>query len=213
MSSLPRTRIVLGFNRSSYPLLLAQAQAVHDGIAGDVATFPSPQPTMALFATQIQDLRTKQQATVGRPPGAATARNASALVVISSLEGLETYVQLLCDKAPEQAGVIAAAARMKIAADPVVHKPELAAKNGPVSGSALLAAHRALLMGGAGKRGFFNWQYSLDGKTWVSVPPTMLAKTQIDGLPPLTTVAFRVSTTPSRGASTPWSQAVTLLIR
>jgi hypothetical protein len=32
-------------------------------------------------------------------------------------------------------------------------------------------------------------------------------------LPPLTTVSFRVSATPARGAATAWSQAVTLLVK
>ncbi len=58
METIPRIRIVLGFDRTNYPVLILKAQAT-DGIAGDVALFPAPQPTMAVFATQFQDLRTK----------------------------------------------------------------------------------------------------------------------------------------------------------
>jgi hypothetical protein len=213
MEPIPRTRVVLGFTRRSYPTLLAHAQSVHDGISAAPMLFPSPSPLMVVFAQQIQDLRAAQQATIGKATGTATVRNAKAAIVVTSLENLETYVQSLCDATPGQASVIIEQAAMKIAAQPAHHKAELAAVNGPTSGSALLVANRTIVTAGLTKRNYINWQYSLDGKSWISAPSTLLAKTEIDGLAPLTTVSFRVSATPTKGASTPWSQAVTLLIK
>jgi hypothetical protein len=122
-------------------------------------------------------------------------------------------VQTLCDAAPEQAHVLVEAAAMKMATPPTHQKPLLAAANGTASGSAVLSAHRALLVGGSKKQSLLNWQYSLDGgKTWVSAPSSTYAKTEIDALPPLTTVSFRVSATVAKVPGA-WSQAVTLLIK
>jgi hypothetical protein len=213
MESIVRTRVVLGFTRSHYPLLLTRAQGVHDGIVAAPTLFAQPSPVMTLFETQIQDLRAAQQATLSKATGTTSVRNAKAAVVVASLENLEMYVQNLCDVAPDQAGVLVEAAGMKVARKPVRHKPELAALNGPTSGSAVLVANRGVLTAGLTHRTFLSWEYSLDGKTWISAPSTLLASTEIGGLPPLTTVSFRVSATPTKGAATPWSQAVTLLVK
>jgi hypothetical protein len=189
------------------------AQAIHDGMSAAVAQFPSPTPTMATLASQIQDLATAEQATKTKARGTAAVRNAKAAVVVTSLESLQTYVQSLCDASPEQAETLITAAAMQVAARASRHKPILAAKVGPVSGGAQLFANRTVLVGRTFKRVILNWQYSVDGgKTWVSAPSTPLASTEITGLPAMTTVSFRVSATVGKAVGD-WSQAVALLVR
>lgn len=63
----------------------------------------------------------------------------------------------------------------------------------------------------ASKKVLFNWQQSLDGKTWTGLPATSYASTDVVGLTLLTTYAFRVSVTVGTVAG-PWSQAVSVLV-
>jgi hypothetical protein len=213
METISRTRAVLKLKRRNTPHLVALAQAIHDGMSAAATQFPLPIPTMATFASQIQDLATAEQATKTRARGTAAVRNAKAAVVITSMESLQTYVQGLCDASPEQAQTLITAAAMQVAATRSGHKPVLAAKVGPVSGGALLYANRSVLVGKTFKRVLLNWQYSVDGgKTWVSAPSTPLASTEIMGLPAMTTVSFRVSATVAKAVGE-WSQAVALLVR
>jgi hypothetical protein len=210
---LLRTRVALGINRRNIPHLLSFGGSVHDAMVAAPALFPTPTPTLAVFAAQLQDLRNAQQATTTRARGTGAVRNAKAAVVVGSLECLQTYVQTLCDASPEQAHVIIEAAAMKPVLPTAHNKPELAAAEGPTSGSALLTANRSMLTGKTTKRSILNWQYSLDGgKTWASAPSTPLATTEVVGLPALTTVQFRVSATVAKVAGA-WSQAVSLLVK
>jgi hypothetical protein len=58
---------------------------------------------------------------------------------------------------------------------------------------------------------FFNWQYTLDGKTFVSMPSTAGCRTTLTGLTPLTTVGVRVSLTNMQETGA-WSQVVSILV-
>ena len=58
------------------------------------------------------------------------------------------------------------------------------------------------------RKHFFNWEYTLDGKTFVTLPSTAEATTTVSGLTALTTAGFRVSATISKNGTTPWSPLV-----
>ena len=74
-------------------------------------------------------------------------------------------------------------------------------------------AKREAALARQGKRKtFFNWQSTVDGKTFVSLPSTPLSKTTLADLTPLTTYGFRVSVTGSNGVMGPWSQVVAFLV-
>ena len=66
------------------------------------------------------------------------------------------------------------------------NKADLGVTPGPVPGTAHLSAKSA------GHRSAYEWQYGLDQKTWTAMPVTLQAKTDIPGLTPGTTDAFRV---------------------
>jgi hypothetical protein len=58
----------------------------------------------------------------------------------------------------------------------------------------------------------YEWQYSLDQKTWTAMPVTLQAKTDVSGLTSRTTYAFRYRPVSKAGEAT-WSQVVVQLIQ
>jgi hypothetical protein len=85
------------------------------------------------------------------------------------------------------------------------NKVNLAVTPGLVPGTAHLVAKSA------GHRSAYEWQYSLDPKTWTAIPVTLQAKTDVGGLTSGTTYAFRVRPVLKAGEAT-WSQVVVRLI-
>jgi hypothetical protein len=82
-----------------------------------------------------------------------------------------------------------------------------AATPGLVSGSAKLTATIAA------RRASYEWEYSLDGgKTWVTLPSTLQAKTTVAGLPVGTSVLFRYKAVTKTGEGD-WSQGLSLLVK
>jgi hypothetical protein len=78
-------------------------------------------------------------------------------------------------------------------------------------GLVLLIANAGLLVGNTRKKVTFNWQWSLDGKTWTSAASTPLADTEIQNLTLGTTYMFRVSVTISKVAGA-WSENPVILL-
>ena len=77
-----------------------------------------------------------------------------------------------------------------------------------------LEANLGVLLGSdLGRKHFLNWEYTTDGKTFLSLPSTPEVKTTVTGLTPLTTVGFRVAVSKPKGIVGPWSQVVDFLIR
>jgi hypothetical protein len=85
------------------------------------------------------------------------------------------------------------------------NKPDLAATLGPVPGTAHLVAKAAA------HRVAYEWQFSLDQKTWTSAPTTLQAKTTVSGLTSGSTYFFRVRPVVKTGEAA-WSQIVSLLV-
>jgi len=196
---VPHPRVALAAGRRSYPSLILRAQAVQAAIAGNATLLPAVNPPPAALLAQIQALEAAQQRTNAKVPGASADRNAAADIVVTSLDGIRTYVQALCDASPEKAAQLVAAAAMKVIAWNPAHKPILSAKLGVASGSVVLRANKQALVGKTSAACTFNWEYSLDGqKTWVVGLATPVATTTLTGLPPLATVSFRVSVTTKR---------------
>jgi hypothetical protein len=100
---------------------------------------------------------------------------------------------------------------MHLAAVGTRAKPILAAGLGTVSGLVILEANRGLL-NKSKKAKFYEWQYTLDGKTFLAAPTTAKVRTSIAGLPPLTTVGFRVRVTDTVTVGE-WTQVVSILVQ
>ena len=187
--------------------LITFAQAVATNLANNATTFASPTPTLAAFNADIAALVTAETAALARAKGAAAVRNGKLAVVKADLEALKTYVQNVVNSSnPADGDSIIGSAGMAIRKVTLHDKPELAVKQGSVSGTVTLMAKAAAT------KACYNWQYSTDQKTWTTLPQTLKAKTGISGLTSATTYYFRVQALTPKGGESDWGQIVSLLV-
>jgi hypothetical protein len=176
---------VLNLPKTNLALIIF-AKAVHDHLEGNVY-FPSPQPSLAVFAADIAALDQAETEAASGGKGKAKARDAKQKKVRADLLHLRDYVQSEVEKVgdPALAAVMIESAFMGIRKLMKRHKPVLRASNTDVSGTVRLDAKAV------GPTVTYYWSYSLDQQTWISVPDTMQAKTLISGLTPGRTYYFR----------------------
>ena len=165
---------------------LVFAQKVHDQMAANAKSLPSPNPALNVLQSQIDDFTTKEALARTRAAGAVDDRDTAKHLVATSLDTERTYVETLCNADPGNAQSLAQDAGMALRAQPAHSKPPLAVKAGAVSGSVNVVAKATA---GAKQN---QWQYSTDGgKTWIDAPPTTKAKTTVANLTPGVTVTVR----------------------
>jgi hypothetical protein len=187
--------------------LINVAQAIVKALT-DNPHIPNPTPTIASLTAAIAALVAAENATLTRVKGAVVQRNAARKSLVQLLELLRANVQNLADSDPDNAPTIIESAGVVLRKTPVRKPRVFAATGGTVSGSAKLLAPSA------GPRSSYEWEISSDGgKTWVAAPPSIQAKTTVQGLASGTTVQFRYrAITPKTGAGD-WSAAVSLLVQ
>ena len=187
--------------------LITFAQAIATHLANNATTFASPTPTLAAFNADIAALVTAETAALARAKGAAAVRNGKLAVVKADLEALKTYVQNVVNSSnPADGESIIGSAGMATRKVTLHDKPDLAVKQGSVSGTVTLVAKAAAT------KACYNWQYSLDQKTWTTLPQTLKAKTGISGLTAPTMYYFRVQALTPKGGESDWGQIVSLLV-
>jgi hypothetical protein len=185
---------------------IVRAQSIHDTMAANTGTLPSPSPALTTLASHISDLASKEAAAQARTAGAVADRDAARKVVADDLNSERAYVEQLVNADPTNGAIIAQDAGMTLRKVPSRNKPDLAANKGAVSGS-VHAVAKATIGARANE-----WQYSLDGgKTWIDLPPTTKASTTIQGLTPGTTVSIRQRPLTKAGL-TDWGQPVSTLV-
>jgi hypothetical protein len=185
---------------------LVFARKVHDQMAANSTSLPTPNPALSVLESQIDDYATKAALAKTRAAGAVEDRDKAQLVVKASLESERAYVEGLCNSDPGNALVLAQDAGMGVRTRATHPKPPLAVKAGAVSGSVNLVAKAT-----KGARSN-QWQYSLDGgKTWVDLPPTTKAKTTLANLTPGVTVTVRQRGLAKSGLDD-WGQPVSHLV-
>lgn len=186
--------------------LVTYAEGIVTGMTNN-PSFPSPVPPLATVSAAIDALRSAETAALARMKGAVATRNEKRTVLVSLLEQLRAYVQAQADAAPENGTSIIESARMSVRKTPTHPARAFTVKTGAVSGSVVLYAKSA------GARSAYSWEYSTDGgKTWVSAPVTLQAKTTIHGLTPGQMVQFRYQPVSKTGEGD-WSQTVSLLVK
>ncbi len=207
-------RAVFGERRTNAPRFLAFGKGVYSGLnAGAATTFSSLAALLPNLQAQLNAVDGAQQ-NVRKIQGGAAIRKTHVDALYTSLDTLRVGVQALADASPEQATVIVNASGFKVAAV-VVHPKAILECDAIGGGIVKLDAHAKLLaqQNGSGSRKVsFNWQSTLDGKTFTSGPSTPISRTSFANLPPLTEVGFRVSVTDSRGMGA-WTQVVYVLVR
>ena len=187
--------------------LLVFAQVVHDDMAANSKTLPSPSPALSVLQADIDNLAAKQAIVKTRVAGAVEDRDVAEKVVRVDLNNERAYVEAVVNADPTNAARIATDAGMSLrVVPPAADKPALAVKAGATSGTLHVVAKAT-----KGAKAH-HWQLSTDGgKTWVDLPPTTKAKTQVANLTPGTTVQLREATLTKAGLGD-WSLPVPHLV-
>jgi hypothetical protein len=188
------------------PALITYTSNIVDGMT-DNPSFPAPTPTLAVITTAISALQTAETGTLARTKGAAATRDEKRAALVALMQQLRTYIQTVSDGNPATATSVIQSARLTVRKAATPRARVFTAKHGPVSGTAQLVAPSA------GTRASYEWQYSPDGgKTWVTLPPTLQAKTSVSGLQPATVVELKYRAVTKTGA-TDWSPTVSLVVQ
>ncbi len=203
-TTLGRARAALKLSKSA-PALIKQAEVMIAAVTNN-PHFPSPRPPLATLNADVTAADSSETAAKGRAPGAATVRNDKCATLVVDLQQLRGYVQEVADANPAIAAQIIESAGMMVAKVGVRPAPAFAAKPGALSGSVDLVAKAA------GRRACYEWQWSLDQKTWTVLPTTVHARTTVVGLTPGATAFFRYRPVTSAGEGD-WSQIVSLTVK
>jgi hypothetical protein len=202
--SVRRPTIALALPKS-VPALISYAQGIVERMTAN-PSFPNPSPALVAVTAAINELQTAETAALSRIKGAVVARNEKRTALIAALQHLRAYVQAVADAETTNAASIIESAGVAVRKTPTRRARAFAAKPGPVSGVAKVVAEQAA------RRASYNWQYSTDGgKTWITAPSTLQAKTTIGGLVPGATVQFKYKAV-TRAGEGDWSQPVSLMI-
>ena len=191
-----KPRAALGTERTETAKVLSRAAIMYAAILLAIASFPNLPVTMAAFKVLYDALVSAEGAAKARTKGLATVRNTKREALWGAMELTSVYVQILGDQLPvegskaliESAGLLVALANQYV-------KPILQAKPTITPGVVDLIANASLLKGNTSKNTTFHWQWSANGKDWVSVPSTPKARTQITGLTVPGTSWFRAAVT------------------
>lgn len=214
--NLHRVRAIFGVSKYDILGLLARAQAMHDGMAGNPTDYGSANPTIPVFATLILNLSSANQAVSLHTVGAAANRNVERDLLYTGMESERVFVQGLADANRGRAAALILDAGLLIAKSSARQKELLTLRLGTPAGSVDCEANVRRLVSTLNKPNqgrYFNWQSTIDGgKSFQDAPSTPVGRTTIHGFAPLTTVGVRVSMTTAKEGTTPWSDAVTILV-
>jgi hypothetical protein len=188
------------------PALITYAQGIVKGMTGNTS-FPNPVPTLASVTAAINDLQTAETAALARTKGAVATRNEARTALVVLLEQLKAYIQAAADASPENGASIIQSAGVAVRKTPTHPARIFEATPGDVSGVAKVVAPAAA------RRASYEWEYSLDGgKTWVTLPSTLQAKTSVTGLASGTAVQFKYRPVTKTGEGN-WSPAVSVTVK
>jgi hypothetical protein len=187
------------------PALISYATSVVTAITGNTS-LPTPAPTLAAVTAAITALQTAQSAAIARTKGAVTARNDKQATLVALLQELKAYIQKTADADTDNGSALIQSAGVSVRKTPVRKPRVFSAVQGAVSGAA------KLVTASAGPRASYEWQYSVDGKTWVAALATLQAKTTVTGLTSGATMQFRYLAVTKTGQGD-WSAPVSLLVK
>jgi len=209
MTTNKKTRLPLAILKlpTQVELLVTYAENVVARMTGNPA-FTTPVPSLATVTKAIGDLHAAQTAVQARTKGTVAVRDEKRTALVTLLKQLRGYVQATADASPDNAISIIESSGIAVRKT-AVRKPRVFdALPGAVSGSAKLVAPSA------GQRASYEWEYSTDGgKTWVTQPVTMQAKTIVTGLTPGASVQFRYRPVTPKGGEGDWSHSLPLIVR
>lgn len=202
--SIRRPIIALALPKST-PALMSYAEGVVKRMTGNPA-LPNPTPPLPAITAAINDLRSAQTDTLSRVKGGVAVRDQKRTALVSLLQQLRAHIQATADADPTNATSIIENSGVAVRKTPTRVARTFTAKSGPVSGVVKVVAQAAA------RRASYDWEYSSDGgRTWISTPPTLQAKTTVAGLQPGLTVQFKYRAVTKNGPGD-WSQPVSLMV-
>jgi hypothetical protein len=216
MASVLRARAVLKIKKKNTNSVTTRANAMCDGIDGDPTVFPSPTPPTATVRNQVTVVNKSESLAKTHAIGTAAARTVHLNLLVGMLENELTYIQSCADKATtydQAVSVIQAGGAVVAGVGGQNNKQVIEIKQGPTPGSVVLDANVGMLTAGLKGKFSFNWQSTLDGKSFATLPSTPNHLTTVANLPTLTSVGFRVSITDAKGVMGEWSQTMYFLVR
>jgi hypothetical protein len=163
------------------------ARAVYSAML-DNPSFPNPNPTLVIFAGNIEAFEEAETKASMRTKGAAALRDARKQRVKEDLFHLCDYVQSVVETntSPVSAVAMIQSAFMSVRKAPQrAPTPELSAKNTDVLGKVALAAKPVA------RAATYYWEYSLDTSTWTALPETMNTRIELPGLTSARVYYFR----------------------
>jgi hypothetical protein len=180
-----------------------QAEFIANCVASD-PMYAAASPPLSVVEAHLATLRQAAQNVYTRALGSVEARQAALVTVQRDLDALRAFVQALAEQSPDGGAAIIANAGMSVknATGPV--KSGFVVKQGSVSGTARMIARAE------GTRASYEWQYSQDGETWLSLESTVQASQDVTGLVPGTIYFFRYRSLTKDGTGD-WSQVVSLM--
>jgi hypothetical protein len=185
--------------------LIAYANTIVKAMTGN-PSFPTIAPLLTSISAAITDLQTAETAALARTKGATVTRDEKKTALVQLLQQLKGDIQTAADANVENGASIIASAGVSVKKT-VVRSPRVfGAKPGAVTGTV------KLVTASAGHRASYEWEYSTDGgKTWVTAPATLQAKTTVAGLTVGTAVQFRSRPVTKTGEGN-WTQPVSLTV-
>src|SRR5580704_2501183 len=172
MKSVAAPRAVFGTTKKDYPGVQARASNMVNGFTTNAAMFGTLPITLVAFAALLTAFVLAQAVvTETKAKGSATLRTTKGNALWSAMQVMQKFVQNLADTLPaDTAASLIEAAGLLVGKIGTHQKAALTAVLTVTQGNVLLEANRTLLVGpDASKKAYFNWQWSLDGKTWTSV--------------------------------------------
>jgi hypothetical protein len=199
-----RTTITLALPKG-VSALVTYAQTIVKRMTAN-PSFPNPIPPLAAVMAAIGELQIAEQGALTRIKGAVVLRNEKRTALVGVLHQLAAYIQAVADADTTNAASIIESAGVTVRKTPTRRARAFTAKPGAVSGVVKVVAQVT------SRRASYEWEYSTDGgKTWLTAPPTLQAKTTIAGLESGSTAQFRYRSVTRAGVGD-WSQPVSLMI-
>ena len=168
---------------------------------------PAPNPPLPTITAAAANLATTQAAANNGGKGTVKARNLAWRALRNYLIQLSAWVQVIANSYPGKGSAVIAASGYHEKGVAKRNKPSLAASQAQAGAPVLLVAKA-----GKGPRVFYGWRYMLPGTTtWVVLPNTNDAHTEVTGLPALATVTFQYQMT-AKNVAGEWSQPIGFLV-
>jgi hypothetical protein len=181
-----------------------QAEFIASCLASD-PVYAGASPPLTVLEGDLALLRQAAQNVSTRALGSVAARRAALLKVQMDLDAMRTFVQHLAEASADAGPAIIANAGLSLKNARGPAKGGFVVKPGRVSGTARLIARAEAT------RASYDWQYSPDKETWLSLESTVQANQDAYGLVTGTLYFFRYRSLTKAGPGY-WSQVVSLRV-